>query len=82
MQAGSQKYPGSSACMSGGSMLALVGITERLSEDADFNISFPGGLAACSWARSGCLGRSPLDVDESCSCFETFLALACGRNCQ
>lgn len=50
MQAGSQKYPGSFACMSGGSMLALVGITERLSEDADFNVSFPGGLAACSKA--------------------------------
>ena len=48
LQADSKKHPGGVACMSGGSMLALVGITERLSEDADFNISFPGGVAACS----------------------------------
>ena len=48
LQADSKKHPGSPACMSGGSMLALVGITQRLSEDADFAVSFPGGLAACS----------------------------------
>lgn len=57
MQADSVKYPGSPACMSGGSMLALVGITERLSEDADFTVTFPGGLPACSNSR----GKNLLD---------------------
>lgn len=42
------KHPGVSACLSGGSMLAAVGITQRLSEDADFSVAVPGGLAACS----------------------------------
>ena len=48
----SEKYPGSFTSMGGGSALALVGVLERVSEDADFNVSFVGGAAACS-ANSG-----------------------------
>ena len=61
LQADSKKYPGSPACMGGGSMLALVGITRRLSEDADFNVSFSDGLAACSNKR----GKKLLDEYQS-----------------
>lgn len=49
----SEKYPGSYTSMGGGSLLSLVGITERLSEDVDINVTFVDGADACksSWGK-------------------------------
>ena len=44
----SKRYPGSYTSMGGGSLLSLVGITERLSEDVDINVTFVDGADACS----------------------------------
>ncbi len=44
----SKKYPGSFTCMGGGSMLALTGIVERVSEDADFSASYVDGAESCT----------------------------------
>lgn len=48
----SRKYPGSFASIGGGSMLSLVGITERLSEDVDINVTFVDGVENCSSNKS------------------------------
>ena len=64
MQAPSSKYPASTAIMYGGSMLALTGIAERLSEDADFNVSFGGGID--NWSDHK--GRNLLAEFESRVC--------------
>ncbi|MCY4663857.1 MAG: nucleotidyl transferase AbiEii/AbiGii toxin family protein [Acidimicrobiaceae bacterium] len=49
----SEKYPGSYTSMGGGSLLSLVGITERLSEDVDINVTFVDGADACKpkWGK-------------------------------
>ena len=39
----SKRYPGSYTSMGGGSLLSLAGITERLSEDVDINVTFVDG---------------------------------------
>lgn len=44
----SEKYPGSFTSMGGGSMLALAGIVERVSEDADFSALYVNGADSCS----------------------------------
>ncbi|MCY4664453.1 MAG: nucleotidyl transferase AbiEii/AbiGii toxin family protein, partial [Acidimicrobiaceae bacterium] len=44
----SKGTPGSFTSMGGGSMLALTGIVERVSEDADFSVSYSGGVRKCS----------------------------------
>ena len=44
----SVKYPGSYTSMGGGSLLSLAGITERLSEDVDINVTFVDGADACN----------------------------------
>lgn len=44
----SSEYPGSITIMSGGSVLALSGIIERVSEDADFIATWPEGVLNCS----------------------------------
>ena len=49
----SKRYPGSFTSMGGGSLLSLVGITQRLSEDVDINVTFVGGADACrpKWGK-------------------------------
>ena len=49
----SEKHPGSYTSMGGGSLLSLVGITERLSEDVDINVTFVDGADACrpKWGK-------------------------------
>ena len=44
----SVRYPGSYTSMGGGSLLSLAGITERLSEDVDINVTFVDGADACN----------------------------------
>ncbi|MXY09257.1 MAG: hypothetical protein F4Z00_12420 [Acidimicrobiaceae bacterium] len=48
----SKKYPGSYTSIGGGSLLSLLGITERLSEDVDISVSFVDGTDACSSNKS------------------------------
>ena len=48
----SQRYPGSYTSMGGGSLLSLLGITERLSEDVDISVTFAGGMDRCSSNKS------------------------------
>ena len=48
----SKRYPGSYTSMGGGSLLSLAGITERLSEDVDINVTFVDGADACSSKQS------------------------------
>ena len=47
----SVRYPGSYTSMGGGSLLSLAGITERLSEDVDINVTFVDGANACCRCR-------------------------------
>ena len=49
----SERYPGSFTSMGGGSLLSLVGITQRLSEDVDINVTFVDGADACrpKWGK-------------------------------
>ncbi|MCY4423641.1 MAG: nucleotidyl transferase AbiEii/AbiGii toxin family protein [Acidimicrobiaceae bacterium] len=49
----SKRYPGSYTSIGGGSLLSLAGITERLSEDVDINVTFVGGADACKpkWGK-------------------------------
>ena len=48
----SNRYPGSYTSMGGGSLLSLLGITERLSEDVDINVTYVDGMDACSSNKS------------------------------
>ena len=51
----SERYPGSYTSMGGGSLLSLLGITERLSEDVDISVTFVDGASACSSNKSKAL---------------------------
>ena len=57
----SDRYPGSRTVMGGGSMLALGGIVERVSEDADFAATWPDGVLNCSSNK----GKRLLDEYQS-----------------
>ena len=48
----SKRYPGSYTSMGGGSLLSLLGITERLSEDVDISVTYVDGMDACSSNKS------------------------------
>ena len=48
----SKRYPGSYTSIGGGSLLSLIGITERLSEDVDISVTFVDGVDACSSNKS------------------------------
>ena len=48
----SEKYPGSYTSVGGGSLLSLIGITERLSEDVDITVTFVDGADKCSSNKS------------------------------
>ena len=48
----SKKYPGSYTSIGGGSLLSLLGITERLSEDVDISVTFVAGTDDCSSNKS------------------------------
>ena len=48
----STRYPGSYTSVGGGSLLSLIGITERLSEDVDISVTFVDGADACSSHKS------------------------------
>ena len=56
----SKRYPGSYTSMGGGSLLSLAGITERLSEDVDINVTFVDGADACKpkWGKR-LIGKAP-----------------------
>ena len=46
--ANSKRHPGSYTSMGGGSLLALTGITQRISEDIDLTVTYAQGIARCT----------------------------------
>lgn len=46
--ADSKRHPGSYTSMGGGSLLALTGITQRISEDIDLTVTYDQGIALCT----------------------------------
>lgn len=48
----SNRYPGSYTSMGGGSLLSLMGVTERVSEDVDISVTYVDGMDKCSSNKS------------------------------